>query len=85
MSIDNGDISIKERVYGESKVDSNTAAKTPRDSELKKSSEEGTNVDGNDGCLGMDISIDEVIPMQLKICSGSNYYRYRRFLENQSR
>ena len=61
MSTDNGDdSSIIERVYDESKVDSNTAAKTPRDGELKKSSEEGTNVDGNDGCSGMDISIDEV-------------------------
>ena len=61
MSTDIGDdSSILERIYGESKVDSNTAAEIPRDSELKKSSKEGTNVDGNDGCSGMDISIDEV-------------------------
>ena len=52
MSTDIGDdSSILER---------NTSAEIPRDSELKKTSEEGTNVVGNDGCSGMDISIDEV-------------------------
>ena len=31
-------------------LERNTSADVPRDSELKTSSEKGTNVDGNDGC-----------------------------------
>ena len=49
MSTDTGDDSIILKI--------NTSAEIPRDSELKKSSEEGTNVDGDDGCSGMDMSV----------------------------
>ena len=41
MSTATGDDSIISKI--------NTSAEIPMDSELKKSSEEGTNVDGNDG------------------------------------
>ena len=49
MSTDTGDDSIILKI--------NTSAEIPRDSELKKSSEEETNVDGDDGCSGMDANV----------------------------